>query len=107
MALWSMVGRLFVCLIISCCRCNCFSISDTARFSRCIVVTTKPDCASLDVLSCQHMLSLSCLSEYKRRSAFSQVFIEGIDMSDVITKYGAETVARRFLGLINRCREHI
>ena len=28
-------------------------------------------------------------------------------MSDVITKYGAETVARRFLGLINRCRENI
>ena len=28
MALWSMVRRLFVHLVISCCRCNWFSISD-------------------------------------------------------------------------------
>ena len=44
MALWSMVRRLFVRLVISCCRCNWFSISD----SRCIVVKTKTGCASLD-----------------------------------------------------------
>ena len=30
MALWSMVRRLFVRLVSSCCRCNCFSISDMA-----------------------------------------------------------------------------
>ena len=31
MALWSMVRRLFVRLVISCCRCNCFSISDVNK----------------------------------------------------------------------------
>ena len=37
-----------VCSYISCCRCNRFSISDTACFSRCVVVKTEMGCASLN-----------------------------------------------------------
>ena len=44
MALWSMVRRLFVRLVFSCCRCNWFSISDTQPASL-DVVKTKTGCA--------------------------------------------------------------